>query len=110
MPVNPGIVVIPPGYNETVYSIASSVNLNNIYAVMILGARTRFTRRGAVICNDSDVTVYLGTDTITQGKGIALSPGERYEINWSNMSHDSLYGIAASGSDKRITYFEKYIL
>lgn len=58
----------------------------------------RPNRKWAIFCNDSTEDVYLAIGKPAQiDKGIRLTPGAVFEINWSNLTTKAVYGISISG-------------
>jgi hypothetical protein len=72
----------------------------------ILAANTN--RKGVVIVNDSDSTIYLSIGTAAEmNKGIRLNAnGGSYEMNWSNLSTQAINGIHGASGNKRVCVME----
>lgn len=64
-------------------------------------------RAGLILVNDSDTTIFLALGfAAVLNKGIRLnSAGGVYEINWTNMSHQSVNAIS-SVAGKNLTVLE----
>lgn len=64
-------------------------------------------RGGLILVNDSDETIYLALGAAAVlNKGIRLNAaGGTYEVNWTNMTHEAVNAICASGG-KNLTVHE----
>ncbi len=99
MPPNPKIKPhVMPGAVPTSVSVDATTTV-------VVAENTK--RGGLIMVNDSDETIYLalGADAVLN-KGIRLNAaGGVYEINWTNMTHEAVNAICASGS-KNLTVHE----
>jgi hypothetical protein len=72
----------------------------------ILAANTN--RKGVVIVNDSDSTIYLSIGTAAEmNKGIRLNAnGGSYEMDRLNLSTQAINGIHGASGNKRVCVME----
>lgn len=85
--------------------VNAAVNVG-VTSTLILASKA--ARIYALIVNDSDTVIYLalGAAAILH-RGIRLNAnGGAYEINWTNLHTDAIYGIHGSTGNKVVTTVE----
>jgi hypothetical protein len=98
-----GILQVGTPYIE-VYS-GTGVNVTTSSTLILA---QNLYRRHALICNDSDTVIYLNLSVAAvMNQGIRLNAnGGSYEINFTNLTSQAIYGIHGGTGNKVVTVIE----